>query len=30
MLADLAVLGLLAAWALFFLGLLWVCGRLTR
>ncbi len=30
MLADLAVLGLIVAWTLFFLGLLWVCGRLAR
>jgi hypothetical protein len=29
MLADLAVLGLIATWALVFLGLTWLCDRVA-
>jgi len=30
MLFDLAMLALMGAWLLFFLGLIWLCDRLAR
>jgi hypothetical protein len=30
MLSDLALIALMAAWLLFFMGMIWLCDRLAR